>query len=216
MTFGNLVAIRQRDVKRLLAYSSIAHAGYLLMGLAVFNREGFQAMAFYLFIYFIMNLGAFWVVIVVANRTGGSDLKNFRGAARRMPLMAVAMFIFLISLTGLPPAAGFVGKLMLFKAVIGAGVGHMADGAMTTPAALYFALAVLGALNSAVSLYYYMKIVKAMVFDKADEAEPQLAGAAWWDRAYAVCLAVPLVGLLIQFGPLYDLATWCFAKTFIP
>ena len=206
MTFGNLVALRQTDVKRLLAYSSIAHAGYLLMGMTVYERGSVEAMFFYFFIYLIMNLGAFWVAIVLINRLGGAEIERFRGVAFKAPFLFVAMFIFLISLTGLPPAAGFVGKFMLFKVVIGAGVGHLTGRGLLTPMALfYFVLALVGLLNSAISLYYYMSIARTMVFEKPLDDVP--LGDNFMDRFYAGALAVPTLALL-YFTPVLDLIQW--------
>lgn len=198
MTLGNLAAIRQTDVKRLLAYSSIAHAGYLLLGLTVYRADAIEAILFYLLVYVFMNLGAFWVTIAVVNRAGRSDIGAFRGMASRSPVLATTMFIFLIALTGLPPTAGFVGKFMIFKVVVAAGLGHMpATGILTPMAMFYFAIAVIGVLNSAVSLYYYMTIIRAMAFDAPEES---LAEEYAWDRAFALGLAVPTV-VLLHFSP---------------
>ncbi len=119
MTLGNLSALNQSNLKRMLAYSGIAHAGYILMGLVVLNNEGLQAMLLYIVVYLIMNLGAFAVVVLVANATGKEEIEGYRGLAwRGSALPATAMAIFLFSLTGLPPLAGFVGKFFLFAAVI--------------------------------------------------------------------------------------------------
>ena len=203
MTFGNLVALRQTDVKRLLAYSSIAHAGYLLMGMTVYQHSSIEAMLFYFFIYLFMNLGAFWVVIALINRVGSAEIARFRGAAFRTPFLFVAMFIFLISLTGLPPTAGFVAKFMLFKVVVSAGLSHMsAAGAMTPMAIFYFALAVIGVLNSAISLYYYMTIIRAMAFEMPEEGSPLTDNAM--DRLYAAAVVIPTVALL-YFAPVMQL-----------
>ncbi len=123
MTLGNLAALNQQNVKRLLAYSSIAHAGYMLMGFVVLNDDGLRAMLFYLVTYYLMNIGAFLVVMVVVNSTGREDIEGFRGLAwRGGAVPAVAMAIFLFSLAGLPPLAGFVGKFYLFAAVVKAAV----------------------------------------------------------------------------------------------
>lgn len=202
MTFGNLVAIRQTDVRRLLAYSSIAHAGYLLLGMAVFTPEAVKIMLVYLTVYLFMNLGAFWVVVLMVNKRGSSRLSEFRGAAYCSPILCIVMFIFLISLTGLPPTAGFAAKFLLFELVVGAGVDSMASGIITGPAAFYFTLAVIGMLNSVVSLFYYMKIIAVMVFEKAEPGTEFVVG--WWDKAYGLALAVPVLALL-NFGPLLDL-----------
>jgi NADH-quinone oxidoreductase subunit N len=157
MTLGNLAALGQKNLKRLLAYSGIAHAGYMLMGFVVLNNDGLSAMLFYLVVYLIMNLGAFLVVIIVANNTGREDVDGYRGLAWRGGAWpALAMAVFLFSLTGLPPLAGFVGKFFLFAAVI--------------KAKLYW-LAVIGVLNSVVSLYYYARIVKTMFLDFPEGTE---------------------------------------------
>src|SRR5262249_46864349 len=147
MSLGNLAALTQTNLKRLLAYSSIAHAGYLLMGFAALNRESLSAILFYLVVYAIMNVGAFAVVAAVADQLGVEDLKTYSGLGRRGgkgTYFAILMTIFLLSLTGLPPMAGFVGKFYLFGAVMKSG--------------LYW-LAIVGVLNSVVSLYYYFRIV---------------------------------------------------------
>jgi NADH-quinone oxidoreductase subunit N len=203
MTFGNLVAIRQTDVKRLLAYSSIAHAGYLLMGLTVYNSAAIEAILFYFFVYMIMNLGAFWIVIVMVNRVGSAEISRFNGIAFKAPFLFSALFVFLISLTGLPPTAGFVGKFMLFKVVVGAGLSNMnAAGHITPMTAFYLLLALIGVLNSAVSLYYYMGIARAMAFEKAADDRP--LGDDPLDRAYAAAFMVPAVAL-IYFAPILQL-----------
>lgn len=159
MTVGNLAALGQSNMKRLLAYSSIAHAGYMMMGLAAMNTEAVQAILFYLVVYLIMNLGAFLVVIIVANQFGVEDIEGYHGLGMRGgsgALVAVAMTVFLFSLTGLPPTAGFIGKFYLFGAVI--------------ESKLYL-LATIGALNSVVSLYYYVRVIKVMFFNApADES----------------------------------------------
>lgn len=203
MTLGNLIALRQTDVKRLLAYSSIAHAGYVLLGMTVYEAGAVEAMLLYLFIYLFMNLGAFWIVTVLVNRTGGADLPRFKGIALRAPWLFTTMFIFLISLTGIPPTAGFAAKLILFKVVIAAGIQHMtAAGGLTLKSVFYFALAVAGVLNSVVSLYYYMKIARVMAFE-APEKDAAL-GETIVDRAYAVLFAIPTV-LLLHFVPILTL-----------
>jgi NADH-quinone oxidoreductase subunit N len=158
MTLGNLTALGQTNLKRLLAYSSIAHAGYTLMGLSAVSDLGNQAVMIYMLIYLVMNLGAFVVVILVAESTGSENILDYRGLSRRHPVAAVTFTIFLFSLTGLPPFAGFAGKWYLFYAIFeripGPGGGW------------YALLALVGALNTAVSLYYYVRIVRAMFIDQ--------------------------------------------------
>lgn len=192
MTFGNLAALNQtKSVKRLLAYSSVAHAGYLLMGLVVLTGDGLSAMLFYLAIYYIMNLGAFLVVMIVANQTGRDDLESFRGLAWRGGILpATAMAIFLFSLTGLPPFAGFIGKFYLFAAVI---------------KQEFYLLAIVGVLNSALSLFYYVKIVRVMFLAEPEGGE----GPVVLDRHNGILLGVLAVATLIlgvYWAPLADLA----------
>ncbi|HYD42332.1 MAG TPA: NADH-quinone oxidoreductase subunit N, partial [Anaeromyxobacter sp.] len=154
MTLGNLVAIVQSNLKRLLAYSSIAHAGYTLMGLAAATTAGMQSVLIYLAVYLVMNLGAFVVVMRVAAATGSESILDYRGLVRREPIIAITFVVFLLSLTGLPPFAGFIGKWYLFTAVWeqveGPGGGW------------YAVLLLVAALNTAVSLYYYARIIRAM------------------------------------------------------
>ena len=153
MTVGNLCALNQRNLKRMLAYSGIAHAGYMLMGLAVLNNDGLQAILFYVVVYLIMNLGAFLVVVMIANATGNEEIESYRGLAwRGAVLPAACLAVFLFSLTGLPPFAGFIGKFLLFAVVINQG-------------GTFVILAVVAILNSVISLYYYAKIVKTMFLD---------------------------------------------------
>jgi NADH-quinone oxidoreductase subunit N len=192
MTFGNLAALNQQaNLKRLLAYSSIAHAGYMLMGFAVLSDDGLRAMLFYLTIYYLMNLGAFLVVMVVANSTGREDLAGLRGLAwRGGALPAIAMAVFMFSLTGLPPLAGFVGKFYLFAAVI--------------ERKLYL-LAVIGVLNSVISLFYYAKVVRVMFLDRPEGGEgPVSVDLA--NGALLGALTLATIGLGLFWGPLKEFA----------
>ena len=118
MTYGNLVALRQDNVKRMLAYSSIAHVGYLLMGFVLLTDAGLQAILFYLLVYALMNLGAFLYVVAINNHLKSEHLDDYVGLGFRAPWAGVMMVIFLVSLTGIPPFAGFVGKFCLFMAVL--------------------------------------------------------------------------------------------------
>ncbi len=155
MTVGNLIAINQSNVKRLLAYSSIGHAGYILMGFVLLSADGLKAMLFYLVVYLIMNLGAFLVVIIVANQLGSEEIDDYRGLGWRAPFLASAMTVFLFSLAGIPPTAGFIGKFYLFAAIFSKQE--------------FYWLAIVGILNSVVALYYYARIVKAMFMDESSE-----------------------------------------------
>ncbi|MGE5219805.1 MAG: NADH-quinone oxidoreductase subunit N [Chloroflexota bacterium] len=185
MTVGNLCALNQRNLKRMLAYSGIAHAGYMLMGLAVLNNDGLSAILFYLVVYLIMNLGAFLVVGMIANATGNEDIETYRGLAWRGAVVpAVCLAIFLFSLTGLPPFAGFIGKFFLFSAVIKQG-------------GAFAALAVVAALNSVASLYYYAKIVKTMFLDTPNPEDKAVAVAT---TDFNLTLLLPLTALTVIFG----------------
>ena len=191
MTLGNLAAILQQNVKRLLAYSSIAHAGYLLMALCVFSRESQQAVLFYLVAYLFMNLGAFVVVIGLSEAGLGESISSYRGLGVRAPLVAAIMALFLFSLTGIPPLAGFIGKFYLFAAVLKKG------------GAFYVILAIIGVLNSAISLYYYARILKEMFFNAAEEKSLVLVPGL--HRGVALVLAVPTILLGVYWSPLVDL-----------
>lgn len=187
MTLGNLCALNQQNVKRLLAYSGIAHAGYILMGLVVLNNEGLKAMLFYIVVYLIMNLGAFLVVVIVANATGREDIEGYRGLAwRGAAIPAVCMAIFLFSLTGLPPLAGFIGKFFLFAAAI--------------REEFYF-LAVVAIINSVISLYYYARVVKTMFLDEPGPADQQVLMSAN-DSALLGVLSSLTVVFGVYWGPL--------------
>ena len=152
MTIGNLVAIQQDNIKRMLAYSSIAHAGYMLLALPVMSSHGIYSIMLYVLIYLFMNLGAFFVVITIKNKTGSESFDDYKGLGWEMPLVGVVMTIFMVSLTGLPPTAGFIGKFYIFASLIKGG------------GAFYY-LVIIGGLNSVVSLYYYLRVVKVMYFE---------------------------------------------------
>jgi NADH-quinone oxidoreductase subunit N len=118
MTVGNVAALTQTNMKRLLAYSSIAHAGYIMMGVVALSENGARGMMVYLLAYVFMNLGAFLVVTLVHNQDNTFDLRDYPGLSRRAPLLTVAMAIFLLSLMGIPPLVGFMGKLYVFAAIM--------------------------------------------------------------------------------------------------
>jgi NADH-quinone oxidoreductase subunit N len=154
MTFGNFGALHQINLKRLLAYSSIAHAGYILMGFAAGTPEAYQAVLFYLVVYLFMNLGAFLVVDAAGRILGGEDTTHIKGLGKTSPALAVALAVFLFSLVGLPPLAGFIGKFYLFKALV---VENM------------WTLALIGIANSALSLIYYVRVIRDMFIYEPEE-----------------------------------------------
>lgn len=190
MTLGNLCALNQRNLKRMLAYSGIAHAGYMLMGLAILNDDGLKAILFYAAVYLVMNLGAFLVVAMIANVTGNEDIESYRGLAwRGAVLPAVCFAVFLFSLTGLPPFAGFIGKFFLFAAVIKQG-------------GAFVILALVGIVNSVISLYYYARVVKVMFLEFPAPGDKTVSVAVN-GFTLLIPLAVLTVLLGVYFGPLY-------------
>lgn len=164
IVIGNLVALAQSNVRRLLAYSAVAHAGYTLLGLVAGGRDGFSATLFYTTVYAFTLVGAFGVVALVRRETGGDDLQNFAGLRSRSPLLAGCMSIFMLSLAGLPPLAGFFGKFYLFSVALRAGAN---DGLLWL-----VALALVGSL---VSLYYYLIVLKVIFTDQSDDAALSIA-----------------------------------------
>lgn len=181
MTLGNVAALTQTNMKRLLAYSSIAHAGYLLMGIVALSENGARGLLVYLAGYLVMNLGAFLVVTLVHLHDGSFDLRDYPGLYRRAPFLTLAMAFFLLSLVGIPPFVGFLAKLYVFAAVIEQGMGIYAT---------------IGALNAAVAAYYYFGILKVMTIDPGNEDKPALelafADRAWL-AAFALANLVPLL-----------------------
>lgn len=190
MTLGNFSALWQNNLKRMLAYSSIAHAGYLLLGLIVFTNQGLIAMLIYFAVYLIMNLGAFLVVMLIANKIGSEDVHDYDGLGYRAPFLGVSLAIFLVSLTGLPPTAGFIGKLYIFIALV--------DAKMIT-------VAIIALLNTVVSLYYYVRVLKHMYLNKPAEGSEDIV----YSKSNTVLVAVLVIPVLIfgiYFTPIVDLA----------
>ena len=185
---GNLVALAQSNVRRLLAYSAVAHAGYTLLGLVAGGSEGFSATLFYTTVYAFTLVGAFGVVALVRSETGGDDLTNFSALWSRSPLLAGCMSIFMLSLAGLPPLAEFFGKFYLFSAAIRAGGNH---------GLLWLvALALFGSL---ISLYYYLIVLKVIFVDETPPSTP--ASAINVDLLQRISLAI-LAGVVLFFGVL--------------
>ena len=184
MTLGNIAALLQSNLKRLLAYSSIAHAGYIMMGAVVLSDDGIQAMLAYIVVYLFMNLGAFLVVIVVHNGTGSFELQDYAGIWRRSPILTIIAGIFLFSLMGIPPFAGFLAKWYIFAAVIKADLAWFA---------------VVGVLNSAIGAFYYIKVLKMMFIEGS--AVPETSSKLTVHPIYAgllFLLVVPnIIGLLL-------------------
>ena len=175
MTLGNLGAIRQTNIKRMLAYSGIAQAGYLLVGVAAFSGAGVSALLFYMLAYACANLAAFAVVIIVANATGSEQIESYSGLHKRNPLLALALMTSLLSLAGLPLMAGFMAKFNVFLSAAQVGL---------------FWLVGIGVLNSVISVYYYLRVVLVMYVAEGP-AEPMKV-----DRHAATALVVALAGVL--------------------
>jgi NADH-quinone oxidoreductase subunit N len=190
MTLGNLVAVWQNNLKRLLAYSSIAHAGYMLMGIVVLSDKGLAAVLIYFVVYLFMNLGAFYVVMLVANKTGSEDIDSYKGLGYRTPLVSIAMVIFLFSLAGIPPTAGFIGKLFLFASLLDA---------------QWIWLAIVGAINSVISLYYYVRIVRNM-FLRDPEGDSKPIRFSIPQLAIVMLLVIPTLVFGLYYTPIVELA----------
>lgn len=191
MTVGNFVALWQENVKRLLAYSSIAHAGYLLMGVVVLTNAGITAILLYFVFYLLMNLGAFFIAQLVLNETGSEDMKGYVGLGYRSPVLAALMTVFLISLIGLPPTAGFIGKLYIFSAVLDQG---------------WIWLAVVGVLNSVVSLFFYAKILLNMYLRQNPDTIQDKFSASSFNLSIAYILAGLTILFGVYFTPILDFA----------
>jgi NADH-quinone oxidoreductase subunit N len=202
-TFGNLAAYLQTNLKRLLAYSTIAQAGYMMMGIAAFTPEGMSAVLFYLVAYLFMNLGAFAVVAFLRNQTGSEDLSSFRGLIQRSPLLVITLGFFLFSLLGVPPLAGFAAKFQIFRVLYNAAVLY----SDRTPglSVIMYALLVIGGLNTVLSLFYYIKVLKVMVLDRPLEEIEGVPLAALplstGQGLYASALAVVVLLLGIFWDP---------------
>lgn len=189
MTFGNFAALWQDNLKRMLAYSSIAHAGYLMLGIAVLSDQGLMAVLVYFSVYLFMNLGAFYVVMLIANKIGSEEIDDYKGIGYSLPLLGTALGIFLVSLTGLPPTAGFIGKLYIFIALV--------DANMIT-------VAIIALLNTVVSLYYYIRVLKAMFLTKSEKHI--VVNLSPLNYAVLFLLAAPVLILGIYFTPLINFA----------
>ena len=190
MTVGNLVAIQQNSVKRMLAYSSIAHAGYMMMALPLMSQSGIYGIMMYVFVYLFMNLGAFFVLIYVQSEFGGETFDDFNNLGWKMPFIGAVMTLFMVALTGLPPTAGFIGKFYIFAAVIEAG-------------SEYYWLAFVGVINSVVSLYYYIRVVKHMYL-VGDRSESIGMPSSKLVTLLLVVLAIPTFIFGWYFGPVTD------------
>ena len=161
MTLGNILALRQENVKRMLAYSTISHVGFMLMAFSTLSSGANIAIMFYLFIYMFMNLSAFFMVIYVENNYKVDSIDGWNGLGYKNLVLGFFMLLSLVSLAGLPPTSGFVGKVYLFRTLFAE--------------QKFYWLAIVGVLNSVISLYYYFKIVKSMYFKENENLEVKKA-----------------------------------------
>jgi NADH-quinone oxidoreductase subunit N len=193
MTVGNIVAIAQNNIKRMLAYSSIAQAGYILIVMAVMSEYALSAGLFHMFTHVFMKGGAFLVVEALICAGVGEKISDYRGLAKRAPLMAAAMMLFLFSLAGIPPLAGFTSKFFLFSSTMG--VGTEAGISLESQ---WIWLAFVAVLNSAISLYYYARVVKTMYVDKGEAVEKIKVPAAFTVGIVICIVAVIVLGVYPQ------------------
>ena len=197
MTVGNVVAVSQRSVKRMLAYSSIAHAGYALIGLVIATPAGGAALVFYLAVYTFMTLGAFGVLLALGRRDEPAEaLADWAGIGFRHPVLGLSMVVFMLSLAGMPPTAGFAGKFYLFSAAVDAG---------------YVGLAVIGVLNSLVSVYYYFGVLVQMYMVEGTRSVVALGSRPCLLATIVVAVLVTLLVGILPAGPM-ELAREAFAS----
>lgn len=178
MTLGNLLALAQTNIKRLLAYSSIAHAGYALIGLVALTQFGAASLVFYLAAYVVTNLAAFAIVILFSRSAGSERIADYAGLSRRAPGLALAMMVAMLSLAGMPPLAGFVAKVFVFAAAV--------DGGLVW-------LAIVGVLNAIVGLYYYLTVLKVVYLYRSDDENKPIAVPRTYSLALGACVAAIFV-----------------------
>lgn len=191
MTLGNLLALTQRNIKRLLAYSSIAHAGYALIGVVAISSLGLSSVVFYLIAYLLTNLAAFGVVAAFGRISGSDEVAAYDGLSRRSPGLALVMLVAFLSLAGMPPLGGFITKFMVFAAAVNSNL---------------IWLAVVGVLNSIVGLYYYLTVLKHVYLYRSEDEELPLPVP----RSYAVAFVVLTAGIILigtLFAPWFSWAT---------
>ncbi|MCW8849296.1 MAG: NADH-quinone oxidoreductase subunit N [Melioribacteraceae bacterium] len=193
MTLGNFAALWQDNLKRMLAYSSIAHAGYMLLGVAVLSDQGLLAVMIYFLIYMFMNIGAFYIVMLIANKIGSENINDYNRLGYASPFLGVSLTIFMISLTGLPPTAGFISKLYIFISLIDAQM---------------IVVAVIAVLNSVVSLYYYIRVLKHMFINEAQNEVPVIK-ISLNDIVFILILLIPTLLFGVYFSPIVDFAQNC-------
>lgn len=208
-TFGNLAAYGQTNIKRMLAYSTIAHAGYMMMALppimalVAVNVEGANAavaaLAIYIFTYVFMNLGAFAIVAFLRNKMGSEEIADYAGLVKQCPGIVICLALMLFSLVGLPPLAGFIGKFAIFAS--------LADGYTATSQNYLLYLLVIGGLNTVISLFYYLRVIKTTILDDPVEGRESVSlPLRSGQGVYIIVLTIPTAVLIVYWNPLYDFA----------
>ncbi len=198
MTLGNLIALAQKNIKRLLAYSSIAHAGYALIGIVAISSFGVTSMVFYLAVYIVTNLAAFGVIVIFGKSVGSDDIAAYAGLSRRSPWLALALLVAFLSLAGMPPFGGFIAKFAVFAAAVRANM---------------IWLAVVGIINAIIGLYYYLSVLKYVYLYRSEEEEKPLP----IPRAHVVALMILSVGIILLgtiFGPWFNISSAAAAALF--
>jgi len=201
MTVGNLIALAQKNIKRMLAYSSIAHAGYAMIGVVAFSPLGMSSTVFYLLAYLITNLLAFAIVNIIGKATGGEEAEAFNGLSRRNANLGLAALVAFLSLSGMPPFAGFVAKVFVFVAAVESG---------------WTWLAVVGVINSIIGLYYYLNVLKAVYLYRMPE-EDEVNHPMQVSKTTVLGLAVLAIGIILVgtvFGPWFGLSSQAAAALF--
>lgn len=178
MTLGNAIALAQKNIKRLLAYSSIAHAGYALIGIAVISQQGVSSMVFYLFVYIITNLAAFGIVMTFGRIAGSDEISAYAGLSRRSPWLAIAILIAFLSLAGMPPFGGFFAKFVVFAAAVEANLVW---------------LAIIGVINAIIGLYYYLTVLKVVYLYRSEDEDKPLPIS----RSYSIALILLVIGIIL-------------------
>ena len=195
MTLGNFLALAQKNIKRMLAYSSIAHAGYILIGVVAYSQLGATSVVYYLIAYIMTNLAAFGAVVAYGRVTGSDEIKSYSGLSRRSPALALVMLVSFLSLAGMPPFGGFVAKVFVFTSAI---------------QSQWIWLAVVGVLNSIVGLYYYLTVLKYVYLYRAENEEDERKPLPI-SRPYTIALVVLCLGVIVVVGvflsPWFNLAT---------
>ncbi len=198
MSVGNLIALAQKNIKRLLAYSSIAHAGYAMIGLVALSSLGTSSTIFYLAAYLVTNLAAFGVVVLFAHAAGSDEISDYAGLSRRAPLLALAFLIALLSLAGMPPLAGFVAKFYVFAAAVESDL---------------IWLAFIGVINTVIALYYYLTVLKVVYLYRSENEEVSIPVPRSYALALVVCV-IFIVVIGVVSGPWFEWSSISAASLF--